>query len=386
MDPSTIATVRSAPRRALAVGFAAALIATVIVVNLVDAARPECCDDQVPYVTLYAGDRNQIEALLVAGDGQAFAALAQDPTLSRPAVIDAEGEYAYRAQRPVWGYLAWAASLGQPDLAGWALVALAILACGVVAMLLLQRGASPWWALVTLAIGYEAIGTLTPELFALALFGIGVLLWTRERRAWAIVAMCAAVLTRETMLVGVAALALWEIVEHGGALAARIRRAAPFTLPIAAIATWDVFLRVRLGSWPTGSSETRLTLPGVGLLDSIADRPSPGLALGVLAAVALVIASVVLARHDPLTWISVAYAGFATTFSQEVWVHAGFTRALLPLYVLGSVAFLGAIAQRRRVEAQAPDDVAEAAIVEPGSIRYTAASSLIPTSGTPRTR
>ena len=173
-------------RRALAVALAGVVIAAAIVLNLVDAARPDAGRGREPYVTLYAHDRNHVEALLVSGDGQAFAALAQDPLLQRPSVIAADGEYAYRAQRPLWGYLAWAASGGQADLVGWALVVLAILACGaacgVGARLLLERGASPWWALGIIAAGYESLATLTPELFALALFGGGLLLWARDRR------------------------------------------------------------------------------------------------------------------------------------------------------------------------------------------------------------
>ncbi len=256
------------------------MIASAIVLNLVDAARPECCDGRRPYVTLYAHDRNHVEALLVSGDGQAFAALAQDPLLRRPSVIAADGEYAYRAQRPLWGYLAWAGSGGQADLVGWALVVLAILACGaacgVGALLLLDRGASPWWALGVIAAGYESLATLTPELFALALFGAGVLLWTRDHHAWAIATMTAAVLTRETMIIGVAAFALWQLAHVDGSFVTRFRRVLPFAIPPAALAAWDVLLRARLGAWPTGSSETRLTLPGVGLLDSIAHQPSAG--------------------------------------------------------------------------------------------------------------
>src|SRR4051794_18112213 len=141
-----------------------------MVLNMVDAARPDAGHGREPYVTLYAHHRNQVEAVLVSGDGQAFAAHAQDPMLSRPQVIHADGEYGYRAQRPLWGYLAWIGSLGRPAAVGWALVVLEILAagfaCGVVAQLLLARGAQPWWALLALGIGYESLATLTPELLA----------------------------------------------------------------------------------------------------------------------------------------------------------------------------------------------------------------------------
>jgi hypothetical protein len=224
-----------------------------------------------------------------------------------------------------------------------------------------------------LAAGYESLATLTPELFALALFGAGILLWTRERHAWAIAAMTAAALTRETMIIGVAAFALWQLAHVDGSFVVRVRRVLPFAIPAAALAMWDGMLRVHLGAWPTGTSETRLTLPGAGLLDSFAHQPSAGLVLGAAVAVALCVTSVALARRDPLTWIVIAYGLFATTFSREVWVHAGFTRALLPLYVFGAIVTIAALRVRRAQHA--PDATA----VDAGSTRYTAASSLTAT-------
>jgi hypothetical protein len=337
-------------KRALVVALAGAALAAVLVLNMVDAARPDAGHGDEPYVTLYARHRTQVEAVLVSGDGQAFAALAQDPSLARPGVIRADGEYAYRAQRPLWGYLAWAGSLGQAGVVGWVLVVLEVLAagfaCGVVARLLLDRGANPWWALVTIAFGYESITTLTPELLALALFGTGILLWQRDRRAWAVVALCGAVLTRETMLIGVAAVALWQLAAAGGGFANRVRRALPLAVPVGAVAVWDVVIRLRLGAWPTGSSESRLTLPGIGLLDSFVHQPAAGLAVGVLVAGGLGVTTLLLRRHDPLTWVTGGYGVFALTFSREVWVHAGFTRALLPLYVLGTVVVVAAVHAR----------------------------------------
>ena len=43
----------------------------------------------------------------------------------------------------------------------------------------------------------------------------------------------------------------------------------------------------------------------------------------------------------------IAYGLFATTFSREVWVHAGFTRALLPLYAFGGIVTVAALHRRR---------------------------------------
>ena len=106
-------------------------------------------------------------------------------------------------------------------------------------------------------------------------------------------------------------------------------------------------------------------MPGVGLAESLAHDLSPGLVLGVLVVVVLVGFAVTRAPQDPLTWVSTAYALFAITFSEEVWTHAGFTRALFPMYVCGGVAVLGALGQAS----------SQAAGTAAGSISYTAAPS-----------
>jgi hypothetical protein len=342
---------RRRTRTVIAAGLVGTLIAAFFVFGLESAANPDCCPGKHPYVLLYDHPRSQIEAFLVTGDAQAFAALAQDPLLARPQVITAAGEYAYRAQRPLWGYLTWAVSLGRPDATGWALVALAILACGaaciVTGLLLDERGASPWWSLVVIAAGLETLSELTPELLAFALLAAGVLAWEREKRRSAIALLCLAVLARESMLVGVAALALWELVHTHDGWPPRVRATFPFAWPFAAYAAWATLLRVRLGSWPTGRADTRLAPFGSGLLASVRGTVPTGLAVGVLVGAALCASAVVLARHDRLTWITLAFAVFATTFSREVWLHAGFSRSLIPLYVCGTIATVGGWRARR---------------------------------------
>ena len=127
--------------------------------------------------------------------------------------------------------------------------------------------------------------------------------------------MSGAVLTRETMLIGVAAFAFWQFAHVDGSFVTRFRRVLPFAVPVVALA--DVGRRAprRLGAWPTGSSETRLTLPGVGLVDSIAHQPSAGLVLGASSRSCSSRSRHRVARRDPLTWIVLTYGLFATTFS-----------------------------------------------------------------------
>jgi hypothetical protein len=337
------------------------VIATVVVLGEVAAQRDDCCAGKHTVASLYAKRNTGVERLLVTGDAQAFAALAQDPLLRRPAVFGSGSEFAYRAQRPAWGYLAWAVSFGQPHLTGWALVLLAILACGAAcgtgALLLERRGTSPWWALGILVVGMETVTELTPELAAFALFACGLLLWGHDRRALAVAALCASVATRETMLVGVAALAVWEWFEHRRDLANGGRRIAPLAWPFAFYAGWALLLRARAGYLPFDSGQNRTGLPGDGLLHVLqSSRAATTVLVGVVLAVAICVAAITLARGDVLTWIATAYLAFSSTFAPTVWeTNMAFTRVLLPLYGFGLIAVTAAVHERRaRATAASP--------------------------------
>ncbi|MET0420436.1 MAG: hypothetical protein ABW073_01905 [Acidimicrobiia bacterium] len=318
------------------------LVAAALVVNVIAAANPRAGEGRVPFVTIYSGHRDHIDAVLVSGDGQAFAAIAQDPLLARPELVPGRGEFAYRAQRPLWGYLAWGLSGGQASLVGWALAIMTVFAAGLcvgaISLLLMQRGQSPWWSLAVLAAGMESLSQLTPELLALGFVAFALWLPSR-RRGWAIACCCAAAMTRETMLVAVGAWALYEFVHASGPFRARVRGAAPFTIPFVVFAAWVVFLRAHVGTWVWDQPHDRATAPLVGVLDAF--NPVSGrITIGVGIALALCGLCLWLARRDVLTWIAIAFALFATTFAGQVWTGAGYERTLLPLYVFGGIAAL----------------------------------------------
>jgi len=301
-----------------------------------------CCPGQDPYISLYNRSLSHVESVLVHGDGQAFAAIAQDPLLARPAVIGSSGDYAYRAQRPLWAYLGWLASLGQPALVPWALAALTICSGGaatfVLALLLLRRRLNPWWALGALVVGVRALMGYTPELAALAFLGAGLLLWSDRRDRWAVVALCLAALTRESMLVGVAALAVWELAHQRGT-GGSLRRVRALAWPFVAYGAWVAVVSLRLGVLPYGTSSGRLGLPGAGLTAALGHGTDPATVLaGAVTAGIVTLGAVAWARNDPLTWVAVGFAGFATLLGPEVWTTDGLVRTLLPLYALGVVA------------------------------------------------
>jgi hypothetical protein len=332
---------------ALVVGLAASAISAVLVLGMVNAANPNCCPGQHPYMRLYDHDRSRLEAFLVTGDAQAFAGLAQDPTLARPENIDPPAEYAYRAQRPTWSYLAWAGSLGQPALAGWALVLLEIASAGllaaVVGLLCARRGASPWIGLIVVVAGLQSLSELTPELLATALVGLA-LLCTRERRAVAIALLCAAALTRESMLIAVAMWALYELV-RGRSLADRVRTCWAFALPFVTYALWAAVVHQRLGNWPWSQNKERLVAPLTGIIDAAHQN---GALVGFFVAVTLCVVAWVVAKHDVLTWIAAGYLTFAIMFSADVWLRGGYQRTLVPLFVFATAAVAGGLERRRR--------------------------------------
>ena len=124
-----------------------------------------------------------LELLLVQSDGQAFASLARDPTLARPEVFRTDAEAAYRAQRPLVPYGAWALSLGRT---GWVPPALAFLAvagtglavAGVAQLLIDRRSPAKSSLLVLLFPGmYMALSYCGPEPLGLGLVVWGLVAW-----------------------------------------------------------------------------------------------------------------------------------------------------------------------------------------------------------------
>jgi hypothetical protein len=207
---------------------------------------------------------------------------------------------------------------------------------------LLQRGRSAFWALIVPLFGIKALVGLTPELLALALVGLGILLWQRDRRLAAVVVLSMASLCRETMLIAVAALACWHFFRLAGTVAERLRHLWVLAVPFAVYGAWVGLLRWRTGNWPFNHSSARLSLAGTGLLRALDRMAEPlSLAFWVILTAALAVGSVVLARDDILTWVAAGFGLFASTLGPDVWDEFNFMRVLLPLYVFGAIALLG---------------------------------------------
>jgi hypothetical protein len=303
-----------------------------------------------------------VELLLNQGDGQAFAHHAQDPFIRHPEGIRGPAEeQAYRLQRPLFGWLGWAASGGDPGRVAWALMVLIVVSVGafggVAAWGCGRFGVSPLWGLFVFA----APGVLddllrgTPEVLGAALAGAGLVWWLSARpQRWAAVA-CFAVagMVRETMLlvpVALFASSCWEARPRRRPVV-EARRREPMRpewrllLPVVPYVVWVLVLRVGLGAWPTGTVSSRLVLvPFSGAaavwggwgLDEAVSLTLLGLP---------VIVAFAVSRHRPLLMVVAAHLVAAAVFGQAVWLSAhGFARVLLPM----SLAAVLAIAARAR--------------------------------------
>ena len=305
------------------------------------------------YVSLYDHPSSGLLAALATGDGQSYAALAQDPTMSRPHVFqDGPEEAAYRYQRPVLGYLAWIGSFGRPGWepdaqAVWVILGAAT-ATAACAEILRRRKLVPYLALSVLVTPgmLSAISGLTAEPIALAFVTLGLLAWWGPRRRAVLTAvfMSLAALTRESSLVALVPLGVVELVgSHRSALVARVRRVTPLLVPFAAYASWLVIVRVRIHAWPVAGRAVRLSaVPFGALVHDVPRFLQPATTWLWFVVGALLVAGIVVrGRKDPLSPIVVAYAVFAAFFGTDVWRRwQDFGRPLLPLYAYSVVAVL----------------------------------------------
>lgn len=294
---------------------------------------------------------SRAEKLVAKMDGRAFAQTASDP-LMRRTVQDYkgdEGKAAYRASRPLPGWMFFAGSLGgqrsllAPTMLlltaitiGWAVYSVDVLgrALGLRVRHLAAIVATP---AVISSVAYPGLG----DPVGLALTVTGLAMWFRQR-TWAAVALFAAAgLCRETMLlvpVGLALNVLWS------------KRSIVAALPLAvtplAYVAWVAIVTARIGAAPDGGSQ--LSAPFSGMLE--------GAQLWHLAeylTAALVVASLVVIFWRGYGWmqsIAVVNLAFASLMGTVVWFQWwGFGRVLtiLPVFALVSLA-------RPRVAADAP--------------------------------
>ncbi len=182
-------------------------------------------------------------------DGQFYAALATDPFLQKPQTRQALDTPHYRAQRLLLPALAWLLALGDAHTALWWYLALVwVLGLGSVLLVvwfLAKDGAPVFWA-VPLVITAGLVVSLTrgtPDAAAVTWVLAALLACQWRRWGWGAAFLATCVLTRETSVLLVPPVFLWQWREG------QWRRACALVAPaLVAFFAWQLSLHLRFGS------------------------------------------------------------------------------------------------------------------------------------------
>jgi hypothetical protein len=218
-------------------------------------------------------------------DGQYFYLQALDPLLLHDSTVDGLRplNMGYRLQRAGYPALAWALAAGQRSAIPFGLLAVNVLVllaiAGGFAVYAYRRG---WSTLLAIPLALMP-GLLLPTLrdlsdpLATAALLAGVLLWYHGRRWPAAAALTVAVLTREVMLIAVAAIAVeaavraWRARSSAGSGAGTWRPIVSSAWPVVVVPTvcfflWQAYITIRFGGL-VGSAG--LHPPFVNLVDEL---------------------------------------------------------------------------------------------------------------------
>ena len=320
-------------RKAFAAGVVTAMVALGGLVYRAETIRIVSPPGDLPYAPAFRGERTGPGAMMNAHDGQAFGSLALDPLLARPDDwADGRRGMAYRAARPLLGWLVGLTSFGSARLARWSLLVWTAAGAGLVtaaaSALAAQWGRRPDWVplllLLPAMVGQLLVGGLSDGLAAgLAL--LGVVWWLQHRDRPAIAALCLAALARETALLVPLALLL----------ASDRRRARALLLPFLTYGAWVALVWLRLQALPTDPGGGRLAAPLTGLVAAV-----PGWTwVGWVSAASVVLLGAVALSRAPspaVRWLVALSALLASTMGEAVWRSWDFTRPLLPVTVVGA--------------------------------------------------
>jgi hypothetical protein len=234
-----------------ALAFALLLLAAGVVVAPPTGARP--------YAPAFRGAQDGPAAMMNRHDGQAFGSLALDPLLAHPERwTEGAPALAYRASRPLLGWLVGLTSLGSSERAAWSLLVWTAVGIGMVAAaaaaLSRRWSRSPNWVPLLLVVPGIAGQLLFPGLsdgVATGLVLVGLAWWIDGRDRGAVALFCLAVLCRETTLLVPLALLL----------TAGWRRGRILLVPAGAYAAWVGIVWLRLHALPSDASQGRIGIP-----------------------------------------------------------------------------------------------------------------------------
>jgi hypothetical protein len=203
-------------------------------------------------------------------DGQFVFYLA---TYGREGIAHLDNE-PYRLQRIGMPVLVRLLSLGIPALVPWVMIAVGlaavVLTTAVLARWLDRQNLSPWYALTySLYLGTcMAFSRALIEPLALCLAAWGCSLWSRDKVAWAVLALGLAPLAKETMLIFVIGIACAELVHQ------RLWRAVSALVAALPMLAWQGVLYAAFGVFPIISGPSLEWIPLRGIVPHV--TPEPG--------------------------------------------------------------------------------------------------------------
>lgn len=204
-------------------------------------------------------------------DGQFTYYLAQEGAEALPHIDNPP----YRLQRILFPVAVRLLSLGAPPLVPWAMIAVNLAAIVVSTYLLagwlLERGLSPWYALMyAIFIGtFMAYSRALTEPLAVCLAVIGILWWYERKPRRAVLALSLATLAKETALLFVLGIAFSELARR------HPRRALLATTSLLPFVIWQSYLALEFDAVPLLSHETGLEyIPLSGIVPYL--TPEPG--------------------------------------------------------------------------------------------------------------
>lgn len=196
-------------------------------------------------------------------DGQWYYRLALDPANLSRFAYGIRIDRGYRYMRIGYPSLTWLLSAGRHEIVPYTLVAVNVLAVGTLgyfgAVFARQHGRSPLWGL--LLPGFfgllTSISRDTGEPLAVACLLAGLLALRARRPVLAGVLLACGALTRETIMVAVAAVALVQIAGLARGRRRPGRDAVAWALPVVAFVAWEAVAYVVTGVFPLAADKNQ---------------------------------------------------------------------------------------------------------------------------------
>lgn len=284
---------------------------------------------------------SRIEVLIGRLDGAFTFELARDPSLElleRNTHGD-RAEVAYRAARPLTGWIAWVMSAGgRRELVGPALIVLTAVSFGAVVWAVQWAcvpGPARWPVAAALMPGM-LIALIAPGLVDQPAAALAVAAVAAHRHRLArttVILLTLAVLARESTILVAGAITLSELWQTR-----KVRALLPSLVPAVVFTVWNLAVWRMVGASILDASHGTLTAPGMGLAAGISRWGSLEVATGL--ALFAAVAALVSCPDRVLRLVAITHIVFGLVMVEMVWkVWWGFGRVLLPVQVLAVVAY-----------------------------------------------